>query len=124
MRILEPLILHPEGNLANFNIHAIGQLAAVLGVEAKFVRQSGLRYSGQATELLASLVKEVGGDCYLAGGGAAEYQDDALFAANDITLTNQNFKPSPYGPAERFIPGLSVIDYLMHDGRPLATAFP
>ena len=124
MTILNPLILHPEPNLANFNIHAIGQLATVLGVEAKFMRQSDLPYSGHATELLVSLVKGVGGDSYLAGGGASGYQEDALFAANGVTLRYQKFIPPSYGPADKFIPGLSVIDYLMHDGRPLATAFP
>jgi hypothetical protein len=124
MTILTPLILHPEPNLANFNIHAIGRLAVALGAEAKFTRQSKLPHSGHATELLVSLIKAAGGDSYLAGGGASGYQEDALFAANGVTLRYQKFMPSSYGPADKFIPGLSVIDYLMHDGRPLATAFP
>ena len=124
MTILELLIMYRESNLANFNIHVIGKLANMLGGATKFMRQSDLPHTGQATELLVSLVKAAGGDSYLAGGGATEYQKDAVFAANGVTLRYQKFTPAPYGPANKFIPGLSVIDYLMHDGRPLATAFP
>lgn len=35
-----------------------------------------------------------------------------MFGRNGVVLEYQNFSPSPYGQ-ERFIPGLSVIDYLM-----------
>ena len=65
--------------MAAFNIAAITAIAACLGLSSRFVRQSSLPYSGSATELLISLVNAVGGSAYLAGGGAAGYQDDALF---------------------------------------------
>ena len=122
MAFLEPLILSPENNLAAFNIRAIEAIAARLNLSTRFVRQSTLSYSGRATELLVSLVKEVGGSVYLCGDGAAGYQRDELFAENGVGLIKQNFSKSPYGEPSRFIPGLSVIDYLMWDGRPLASA--
>jgi hypothetical protein len=119
MELIEPLIVAGETNLATFNIRAITAIATRLGLSAKLVRQSALSYSGQATDLLISLVKAVGGNTYLSGDGAADYQRDELFAQHGLGLIKQNFKPSPYGAASRFIPGLSVIDYLMWDGRPL-----
>ena len=88
------------------------------------MRQSNLPYCGSATELLISLVKAVGGSAYLAGGGAGGYQDDALFGECGVELVNQDFVVRPYGDPIRFLPGLSVIDYLMQDGRPLSEAFP
>ena len=118
--LLEPLIATPEANLASFNIAAIKTIAARLGVSAHFVRQSEIQYVGRSSELLISLVKAVGGDAYLPGGGAGGYQNDALFRAEGIEIVYQNFIPKPYGRVERFIPGLSVIDYLMHDGGSLA----
>jgi hypothetical protein len=124
MALLAPLIERPEGGLAAFNMAAIQAIAARLGLPARFLRQSELPHEGAATALLASLVKAAGGDAYLAGGGASGYQDDALFAARGLTLVAQNFAPSPYGDASRWLPGLSVIDYLMHDGRRLDEAFP
>jgi hypothetical protein len=84
------------------------------------MRQSETPHEGAATALLIGLVKAAGGDAYLAGGGAAGYQEDELFAERGVRLVAQNFSPTPYGDPSRWLPGLSVIDYLMHDGRPLA----
>lgn len=123
MTVLEPLIMAPQANLAAFNNHAIRTLAGHLGLRTNFYSQSELPHAGQATDLLVSLVKAVGGQAYLAGGGASGYQDDALLAKSGIRLESQNFKPRHYGDPDRFLPGLSVIDYLMHDGRTFEAAF-
>jgi WbqC-like protein family len=124
MALLRPLIEAPQTNLAAFNISAIGAIATRLGANARFVRQSELPHEGAATALLVSLVKAVGGGAYLAGGGAEGYQQDELFEAHGLRLVAQNFAPTPYGEPEAWRPGLSAIDYLMHDGRPLQEAFP
>lgn len=121
MALLEPLIRNETDILADFNIHAICTLSKKLGLETKFVRQSELEAEGAATELLIALTKAVGAGTYLAGGGASGYQEDSLFAAHGVALRNQNFTPNPYGPEQHWLPGLSVIDYLMwnsgiHDG--------
>ena len=124
MALLEPLIQCPEINLSAFNIAAIKGISTHLAISTTFMRQSELPHTGHATELLISLVKAAGGTAYLAGGGAAGYQEDEMFKAQGVQLVYQNFKPCTYGPPDRFQPGLSVIDYLMHDGRPLVDAFP
>lgn len=120
MRVIEPLIRMPESNLAAFNILAITSIAKQLGLSTQFVRQSALKCSGKATALLVSLLESVGASVYLAGGGAVDYQNDMQFQAHNLDVLYQNFIPGPYGDPSRFIPGLSVIDYLMWDGRPLA----
>jgi hypothetical protein len=122
MAMLEPLIQQREGNLAAFNIRAIQAIAAHLGLSTRFVRQSTLPYSGRATELLISLVRAVDGSTYLSGDGASGYQRDELFSENGLGFVKQNFAAQPYGEPSRFIPGLSVIDYLMWDGRPLTAS--
>lgn len=124
MPLLKSLIEAEETNLAAFNIAAVRTIAARLGIGARFLRQSEITHAGTSTARLISLVKAVGGTAYLAGGGAGGYQEDELFAREGIELAYQNFTPRPYGPPDRFVPGLSVIDYLMHDGRPLAETFP
>ena len=120
MALIEPLILEAESNLAAFNIRAIKAIAARLGLSTRFVLQSTLQHSGTATERLVSLVKAIGGSAYLSGDGAAGYQRDELFAENGLGLVKLNFVQQPYCEPSRFIPGLSVIDYLMWDGRALA----
>ncbi|WFU66920.1 MULTISPECIES: WbqC family protein [Bradyrhizobium] len=122
MMLLRPLILESEGNLAAFNIRAIKAIAVHLGLSTRFVLQSTLQYSGKATDLLVSLVRAVDGSAYLSGDGAAGYQRDELFAENGLGLVKLNFVQRAYCDPSRFIPGLSVIDYLMWDGRPLAEA--
>ncbi|WP_293865700.1 WbqC family protein [uncultured Alsobacter sp.] len=119
MDLLEPLVRSGSPQLSEFNIAVVQAIAAHLGVKATFVRQSELEVSGHATELLISIVKAVGGTTYLYGGGAAGYQDDALIERSGLELRAQSFAPVAYGPPETFIPGLSVIDYLMRDGRKL-----
>lgn len=119
MALLEPLIRSPHEKLANLNIAAIQAIAGELGVTARFLRQSELPHTGQSTALLASLVSAAGGNTYLVGGGARGYQQDEIFAEHGLNLVYQGFVPRPYGDEARLLPGLSVIDYLMHDGRPL-----
>jgi len=124
MAFLEPLVVNGESGLAALNMNAIRAIAERLGLTTRFLRQSELSAAGAATELLISLVRAAGAEVYLAGGGAGAYQDDDAFGAAGIDLRYQGFVPAPYGPPGRFTPGLSVIDYLMFDGRPLAEAFP
>lgn len=114
MAVLEPLIGNPTDRLADFNIHAVIALSRVLGLSCTFLRQSDMPAEGRATELLTALTRAAGANAYLCGGGADGYQDDALFGHEGIDLVYQNFEPLPYGNPERFIPGLSVIDYLMN----------
>ncbi len=70
----------------------------------------------------ASLVQAVGGGGYLVGGGASGYHDPDAFDQAGITVIGQQFQPLRYGNERRFIPGLSIIDYLMHDATPLTRA--
>jgi hypothetical protein len=113
MELLQPLLDYPECCLARFNEHAVRTIAAALRLECRFVRQSQLAITGRGTRLLITIAKAVGADTYLCGGGAAGYQDDLLFAPGGIELVYQNFEAQPYREPDRFLPGLSVIDYLM-----------
>lgn len=114
MATLEPLVLHAEARLAEFNIYTVRKLSDILGVDAKFCRQSELPARGRATDLLIAITRAVKCDAYLCGGGAEGYQQDTQFSHQGIRLLHENFQTDPYRVPDRFIPGLSVIDYLMH----------
>ena len=113
MAMLEPLINRDTDDLATYNIEAIKTISRSLGLKASFVRQSDTTAKGTATMLLVSLTQMVGADTYLCGGGAEGYQEDELFERAGLTLRYQHFAPRSYGEVQRFLPGLSVIDYLM-----------
>ena len=112
------LIENPTDELIAYNLTAIRALAHDLGLDTdKLVTSSELGVDAAATERLVSLVKAVDGDAYLAGGGAAEYQQDELFAQAGIELIPQRFRHPRYPqPVEPAVEGLSVIDALMNCG--------
>ena len=117
--LVEAIVAHPSGSLAEFNLFGIRNIAAVLGIDTtKLVIGSTLNAPGAGTTLLINMVKAVKGTIYLCGGGAGGYQDDAQFATDGIHLRYQSFSHPEYhqGPGVRFLPGLSVVDALMWCG--------
>jgi WbqC-like protein family len=115
--LLSELIGNPTDELAEYNRLAIAELADRLGLTTQLVLSSSLDVSGQATDRLIRLVKAVGGDAYLSGGGAAGYQEDEKFSEASIELVYQRFEPPTYPQrADAPVPGLSVIDALMGCG--------
>jgi len=94
--LVEELVGNRAERLADYNEHAIRQLAGELEITTPLVRASELEVEGRATELLEAIVRAVGGAAYLAGGGAGGYQEDERFAAAGIELVPQDFE-APHG---------------------------
>ncbi|MEQ8320942.1 MAG: WbqC family protein [Rhodospirillales bacterium] len=111
--LLEPLILYDTPNLMEFNLNAIHRINKAMGISSNFVYQSELGVTGTRTQLLIDILQSFGITNYMCGGGAGGYQEDHLFEEANINLIYQNFTPKPYGDPKRFLPGLSVIDFLM-----------
>lgn len=117
--VIKPLLLNPENNIAEYNIHAVSAIAKVLGLDiTKLRRSSACAVKGTSNELLYNLTRAMGGSIYMCGGGAEGYQDNAFFAAQAVGLKYQNFQHPVYpqrGQAA-FSPGLSLIDAAMNTG--------
>lgn len=119
MKLIEPLIANAEQNAACFNRAAIVALANALGIgNRRFVESSTLGVDGHSNELLVAITRATGSDVYLCGGGAADYFDEGVFAAAGIAVRYQNFIHPRYPQLSNAatIPGLSVVDALMHCG--------
>lgn len=117
--LVAPLILNPEDNVAHYNEHAIRVISTALGIEQSKIRlASDLRAEGSSNELLISLTRASGGTAYMCGGGAQEYQEEAVFESARLPLVYQAFKHPCYKQHERseFQPGLSIIDALVNVG--------
>lgn len=99
--------------LAEFNMMAIQYFSNFLGYDCTFIKKSDLKIDSKSTDMLIDVCKAVGADTYLCGGGASGYQEDQKFELHQINLRYQNFTPEVYGNSSQFIPGLSIIDYLM-----------
>ncbi len=116
--MLEELIRNPSSDLTDFNLAAIRALCAAMGLQTAIVLGSSLNAEGRATELLVSMVRAVGGTAYLAGGGAAGYQEDSSFHQAGVKLIHQEFQHPTYPQfnTSMFKPGLSIVDALMNCG--------
>jgi|SRR5688500_5094238 len=111
-------IEHAETRLADYNLNAITAACAKLGVSTgHLVRSSTLGVEGDKAALLVDLVKAVSGTVYLSGDGAGEYMQDELFTNAGIAVEYQRFQHPVYaqGPGA-FVPGLSIVDAMLHCG--------
>jgi hypothetical protein len=119
MPLVEAVLDMATERLCELNMAGISAIAERLGIRREKIRRASLLdVEGASTDLLIAIVRAVGGDVYLCGGGAGAYQDDSRFRAAGIEVEYQDFRPVPYpqGRRDGFVPGLSAIDALMHCG--------
>lgn len=101
--------------LKDLNIDLILTICEYLNLKRKFINASELGVEGRSTELLISIVKNVGGDIYLSGFGGANYQDILSFEKVGIKLIYYDFKHPIYKQLwGDFMPNLSIIDLLFN----------
>ena len=116
--LLQPLVSNPEPMMAAYNMHAVRAIAEALELRTPLLVASSFGLQSTGTERLIELTRGLNCDTYLAGGGAAGYQEDAQFSAAGLALEYQSFHHPAYpqrSPAA-FEPGMSIIDALMHCG--------
>ncbi|WP_417820425.1 WbqC family protein [Terasakiella sp.] len=124
--LVEELILSDIDNVAEYNIKAITTLLDQMSISRDHIyRSSELNIKGSSNELLCNLTQSVGGNVYMCGGGAEEYQDEDVFISHQLELREQGFVPRAYPQFgnDGFIAGLSIIDALMNMGWQGTAAF-
>lgn len=118
LRVVEEVLSASTDLVADLNERAIELLAGELALDtSKLVLQSELGVPGDGTQLLVDLCRAVGGDAYLSGDGSDGYLENDAFAAAELELAFQDFRPPPYPqPVAEHVPGLSVVDAAMNCG--------
>lgn len=114
------LVSNTESNIGAYNSHAILSLATYLGIDTGRIRRSSdMQVHTMSTQRIIDLVKKVNGDTYYCGGGATGYQEDELYAQQQVALVYQNYQHPVYMQkgASDFVKGLSVIDALFQTGK-------
>jgi hypothetical protein len=116
--LVREVIEERTSDLAEYNLAAIRTLCTALDLATPIVLGSTLRSDGHSTDRLIALVQTVGGTSYLAGGGAAGYQEDGKFRQAGIDVIYQEFQHPVYPQhnTSSFKPGLSIVDALMNCG--------
>lgn len=119
MEVIEPLVLNPERNIAEFNMNAVLEIAKNIDLDISNIRKSSeFAFPYNSNELLCEITKTVGGKTYMCGGGADGYQEEQVFNNLGLSLSYQNFKHPQYPQrgCNGFAPGLSIIDAAMNLG--------
>jgi hypothetical protein len=117
--LLEGPLRAPVSSLCEYNLALLETVARAVGIDwSKTVLSSSLAVDAVSTARLVALVTRVGGNGYLAGGGAGGYQDDAMFTEAGIGVVPQRFRHPEYTQrgSDRFVAGLSIVDALMNLG--------
>lgn len=112
---LGEIINAPIANLVDLNIALIEFFRDVLVIRTDMRRASDLPVDGASTDLLVSICRHLGGDCYLSGSDGRNYLDFDTFERNGITVRFHDFTPPSYAAAN-FVQGLSTLDLLMNHG--------
>lgn len=117
-RMIEEALGRRYEHLADLNIDLMKEIAEKFGLESKIIIAS----KDVPTELKNNdrniyQCRKVGGTVYYSGTGGRQYNDEAAYEANGISVVYSNYRPTPYPQkATAFIQNLSAIDYIFHQG--------
>lgn len=97
------------------NVALIRYCAQCLHLDCGIIFASSLDSKEQKEVRILDLVKKAGGDVYISGLGAKNYQKEEDFVKENIKLTYSDFLVTPYPQLYGdFVGGLSVIDFLFN----------
>ncbi len=105
--------------LSETNVILIKWIAAKLEISTPFLLASSIDIEEtEPTKRLIKLVKAVGGNVYVHGAGANNYQDNSVFIKNNIGLVETKFQHPEYKQnwGDAFVRGLSILDLLFNAG--------
>ena len=88
-----------------------------MGIETPLLRSSEMKLSGEKTERLVSICRELGATHYLSGESGSDYISQEDFSNPGIELEYQNYEHPVYPQRyPGFVPHLSTIDLLFNCG--------
>lgn len=112
---VSPLLHTKYSRLIDLNMAIMGMFRQEFGIKTKIIKASQLEVDGKRSDLLANIVKRVGGKTYLSGPSGQEYLESSTFVSRNIDLEFHDFTPISY-PAKIYKPYLSALDLFMNVG--------
>lgn len=98
--------------VSEFNKSVICHFMNELEIDTPVVMSSSYGIKSSSSLRLIDLCKSVGAKTYLCGGGSQGYLQEELFDEHQLEIEYQNYQNEHYTD-NGFIPGLSIIDYIM-----------
>jgi hypothetical protein len=104
--------------LTEINEMFLREIAALLGLATRFVRDTAYPAQGTKTERLLAIIRAAGANTYLSGPSAKVYLDGPLLAGAGIAVEWMSYDGYPdyaqlHGP---FAPSVSVLDLVFNAG--------
>jgi hypothetical protein len=105
--------------LVELNIEFIKKILEILDIKIDIKLTSQLNISGEKTDQIINICKELNADTYISGIGGKNYLNEEEFKRNSIKLLYNKFDCPVYNQQFNtlgFIPNLSIIDMLFNVG--------
>jgi WbqC-like protein family len=104
--------------LTEINAIFLGEIANMLGLHTRIVRDSAYPAQGVKTERLLAIVRAAGADHYLSGPSAKAYFDEPMFADAGFTVEWMDYSSQPKYPQlyGTFEPSVTILDLLFNVG--------
>ena len=104
--------------LLELNVKILKTVFKWLDIKTKILFESELTISGESSEKLLNICKEVDATTYLSGIGGKNYLDKKIFQENKIDVRYQEYNPISYTQINSrvFVPNLSILDLLFNTG--------
>ncbi len=116
--LVKDLYADAQTSLADFTIAGTVRLARFLGIgHTRFVRSSQLHVSGDKTDRLLSVLRQIDATHYLSGPSARAYIEPHKFQAAGISLEYVDYDYAPYEQLHPpYDPGVSILDAIFMAG--------
>lgn len=107
-----------EWLLTEINAIFLREIAALLGLGTRFVRDTAYPAQGTKTERLLAIIRAAGAHRYLTGPSAKAYLDVPLLAGAGVAVEWMSYEGYPQYPQLHgsFEPAVSVLDLLFNVG--------
>jgi WbqC-like protein family len=107
-----------EKRLTDVNALFLREIASLLGLGTRIVRDTAYPSHGAKTERLLAIARAAGADRYLSGPSAKAYFDEALFVAAGVAVEWMSYEGYPEYPQlhGKFEHQVSVLDLLFNTG--------
>jgi hypothetical protein len=109
----------PRRWLSEINEHFLAGICGLLEIKTRLRRSSELDLSGDRSERLLNMCRQLGASTYLSGPAASGYLDASRFQAEGIEVAWADYSGYPeyrqlHPPFDHHV---SIIDLLMNEGR-------
>ncbi len=118
--MVEMVLNYPENDLTRFLHHQFLIMFEYLGLPTKLLRSSEMEKDNglRAQERIIDICRRLGTRAYINAAGGRELYEKDRFQAENMELKFIKMRPAVYPQFKRdFVPGLSIIDVLMFNGR-------